>query len=262
MKVFIEVDMEGISGITLPEQVKRGELRYADARNFMVADANACTEGCFRGGASAVTVWDAHGSGFNMPWEQIDPRVELIQGSSDLGRLHDIARYDAIILLGFHAMAGKHAAVLEHTMSSADWQNLWINGRKAGEIAIDAGIAGDAGVPVIMVSGDDKACAEARQWVKGVHTAQVKVGYSNSGARFLSKETAHQLILDTAERACRDYRNIKPLVHRKPVRMRLEKIERRRLPDPAAHQAWLKLIDGRTYEVTGSSTREALSRLY
>jgi hypothetical protein len=44
--------------------------------------------------------------------------------------------------------------------------------------------------------------------------------------------------------------------------MRLEKIERRRLPDPAAHQAWLKLIDGRTYEVTGSSTREALSRLY
>lgn len=261
MKVFVEVDMEGLAGIALPEQVKRGELRYDAAVRFISGEVNACVSGCFDGGAQAVTVWDAHGSGFNLLWDQIDPRVELIQGTSNLGRLHDIARYQALILLGFHAMAGSRNAVLDHTMSSADWQNFWINGRKAGEIAIDAGIAGDVGVPVIMVSGDDKACAEARQWIKGVHTAQVKVGYASGGARFLSQAAAHRLIHDTALRACRDVRGIKPLVHRKPVRMRLEKVERRGIPTATACQNWLKLIDARTYEVTGATTREALARL-
>jgi D-amino peptidase len=147
VKVFVSVDMEGISGITLPEQVRRGESLYQEARRFMTWDANACAEGCFRGGATQVVVWDAHGSGFNMLWDQIDSRVELLQGSSDLGRMHDIETYDALILLGYHAMAGERAAVLEHTMSSAGWQNFWLNGKKAGELAIDAGIAGDAGVP-------------------------------------------------------------------------------------------------------------------
>jgi D-amino peptidase len=262
MNIFIEVDMEGISGITLSEQVRRSEARYVEAVKLMAADANACVDGCFSGGATKVTVWDAHGTGCNMPWERIDPRAELIQGGSDHGRLHDIGRYDALILLGFHAMAGTRSAVLEHTMSSASWQNCWINGRKAGEFAIDAGIAGDAGVPVIMTSGDDKLCAEARSWVKGIYTAQVKVGYACQGARMLSMEAAHRLIRETAAKACRNLSKIKPLVHRKPVRMRLEKVKRGGVPSTAARKPWLKIIDGRTYEVTGSSALEAFSRLH
>jgi D-amino peptidase len=252
--------MEGISGITRPEQVKPGQALYPQACAHIAGDVNACVEGCFRGGAKAVTVWDAHGSGVNIPWEMVDERVELIQGASDLGRLHDIKRHDALILLGYHAMAGERAAILEHTMSSASWQNLWINGRQGGEIAVDAGIAGDEGVPVIMVSGDDKACAEARRWIKGVHTAQVKVGYSSGGGRLLSKASAHRLIAVTAEAACRDHRGIKPLVHRKPVRMRLELVERERLPMRHAGNSWFKVIDGRTFEITGATTREALLR--
>ena len=261
MRVFISVDMEGISGITLPEQVSRGESLYQEARRFMTWDANACVEGCFRGGADEVAVWDAHASGFNMLWDQMDPRVMLLQGNSVLGRMHDIARFDALILLGYHALAGERAAVLEHTMSSASWQNFWLNGKKAGELAIDAGIAGDAGVPTIMASGDDKLCREARRWVKGICTAQVKTGRGSTGAVFLSKESAHRLITETAEQACRNYKQIKPLVHKKPVRMRLELVERHPPPQPSANRPYFKLIDGRTYEVTGATTREALSRL-
>lgn len=261
MKIFVEVDMEGISGIVTPQQVVPGEARYNESRQFLTWDINACVEGCFRGGAKVVTVWDAHGSGQNMLWEQADPRAQYIQGSSDQARLHDIANYDALILLGFHALAGTRLAVLEHTMSSASWQNLWINGRKAGELAIDAGIAGDAGVPTIMVSGDDKACAEARRWIKGVYTAQVKVGRATAGAQLLSKAAAHALITDTAEQACRNFRKIKPLAHRKPVTMRLEMVERKRIPGSAGNKPWLRLIDGRTYEVRGATTAEALARL-
>jgi D-amino peptidase len=261
MNVFIEVDMEGISGVILPAQVRSTDARYPEGVRYMVGDTNACIDGCFAGGAKKVTVWDAHGSGCNMPWDQIDGRAELVQGSSDLGRLHDIGQYDALILLGFHAMAGTRSAVLEHTMSSAAWQNFWLNGKKAGEMAIDAGIAGDVGVPVIMVSGDDKTCAEARKLIKGVYTAQVKTGYACSGAKMLGKEMAHKLIRETAAKACRNYKSIKPFVHKKPVRMRLEKVERGSIPSMIGAPPWIKYIDARTYEVSGSTTLEALMRL-
>jgi D-amino peptidase len=260
MKVLISVDMEGISGIVLPGQVG-SEAHYAEARKFMTADANACAEGCFRGGAKEVVVWDAHWQGFNIYWDQLDSRVVLQQGGSDLGRMYDIQRFDALILLGYHSMAGTRCGVLEHTMSSASWQNFWMNGRKAGEIAIDAAIAGDSGVPTIMVSGDDKACKEAKSWIDGVYTAQVKEGLSSTGARLLSRETAHKLITETAEKACRDYKKMKPLVVKKPVKMRLEVVERHKIQGLDGGKPWLKLIDGRTYEVTGENALEALSRL-
>lgn len=257
MRIFIDTDMEGISGIAIREQVVPTDSRYEEARRFMTWDINACVEGCFRAGASKVTVWDSHYTGYNILWELGDPRADYQVGANDLGRLHDIGEYDAIILLGFHAMAGTRCAVLEHTMSSSGWQNLWLNGAKAGEIAIDAGIAGDAGVPTIMVSGDDKACAEARQWIPGVLTAQVKTGLASGGARLLSKDAAHRLITDTAEAACRKHREIKPLVHAKPVTMRLELVERSRIPGKPD----VTVVDGRTYEVSGATTREALTRL-
>jgi D-amino peptidase len=162
-----------------------------------------------------------------------------------------------MILLGVHARAGTRAAVLEHTMSSTGWQSFWLNGVQAGEIAIDAGIAGDVDVPTIMVSGDDKACTEARRWIPGVLTAQVKTGLSSTGARLLSREAAHRLITETSEAACRSLGGIRPLVHAKPVTMRLELIERGRIP----RRPEIALIDGRTYEVSGATTREALERL-
>ncbi|HUW82914.1 MAG TPA: M55 family metallopeptidase [Phycisphaerae bacterium] len=263
MKVLICVDMEGISGITKSEQVLRGDPEYQHGRQYMAWDTNACVEGCFRGGATQVVVRDAHASGFNMLWEQIDSRAELTPGTGgrDQGRLFDVGQFDAMSLLGYHAMAGTPEAVLEHTMSSGGWQNFWLNGKKAGEIAMDAGIAGDDGVPTIMVSGCDKACAEAKKWIKGVYTACVKKGLAWDSARLLGKEVAHKLISDTAEKACRNYKKVKPLVHAKPVRMRLELVERGKVPSPAAGMSYLKIVDARTYEVTGATTREALSRL-
>lgn len=261
MKIFIEVDLEGVAGIVSPPQVKPGDPAYPDSCRKAVAEANACIEGCFRGGATAVTVWDAHCHGVNLSWLDLDPRADLVQGTSDHGRMHDVGDYDAVVLLGFHAMAGAPGAILEHTMSSAGWQNCWLNGRPAGEFAIDAAIAGDAGVPVIMTSGDDKLCAEARSWIPGVHAAQTKVGYASGGGRLLGRAAAQRLVAETAERACREGRAIQPLRVGSPVTLRLELTERGRLPGRGANLPHLRQIDGRTYEVTGANVREALARL-
>ena len=151
-------------------------------------------------------------------------------------------------------MAGTPLAILEHTMSSGSWQNFWINGRKCGEIAIDAGIAGDHGVPTIMVSGDDKACKEAGQFIKGVITAQVKQGLDVEGGLLLPKEQAHQRIRESAAKAVRICEKIKPYKVKAPVTMRLELVSRGIIPAARAH---VKVIDGHTYEVVGPTVEAA-----
>jgi D-amino peptidase len=234
------------------------EADYQSARRFLTWDVNACVDGCLAGGAKAVVVRDAHSSGFNFLWEELDGRADYIQGRSALERMPDIAGFDGLILLGYHAMAGTPGAILEHTMSSESWQNFRMNGRRCGELAIDAGIAGDHGVPTIMASGDDKLCAEARRFIKGIVAVQVKKGLDCQGGRLLPKDRAHQAIRDGAARAVQLCKRIKPFKVASPVTMRLELVSRKTVP---AGRPGVKVIDGRTYEVTAPTVEEALRAL-
>lgn len=259
MHILIMVDMEGISGICRSSQVRADGAHYQAARRYMTWDTNACVDGCFRGGADSVTVRDAHGSGYNLVWEELDPRAVCAQGAGARGpRLPGIGKADGLILLGYHAMAGTPQAILEHTMSSAAWQNCRLNGRPAGEIAIDAGIAGDHDVPAIMVSGDDKACREARRLIKGVTTAEVKKGMDLEYGLLLPKETAHRRIRDAAAQAVGKCRSVAPFKVPRPVRLRLELVSRGRVP---VGRPGVRVIDGRTYEVAADSVAEALALL-
>jgi D-amino peptidase len=226
----------------------------------MTSDVNACVGGCFAGGATKVVVRDAHGAagGQNLIWDEVDARADYIQGVPAKERMPGIGAFDGLILLGYHAMAGTPLAVLEHTMSSKAWQDLWMNGKKSGEIAIDAGIAGDHGVPTIMVTGDDKACREARRFIKGVVTAQVKEGLGVEGAKLLPRERAHGRISEGAAKAVRSCSEIRPFRMKAPVRIRLELVSRGRVP---VGRPGVKVIDGRTYEVSAPSVEEALRML-
>jgi D-amino peptidase len=258
MKIYVMVDMEGISGICRRAQIGADIAEYQRGRRFMTWDVNACIEGCFNGGAKELIVRDAHCSGFNLIWEELDPRARYIQGSTGAERMPELKGSDGLILLGYHSMAGTPCGTLEHTMSSNAWQNFYINGKKSGEIAIDAGIAGDLSVPLIMVSGDDKACAEAKKIVTGVCAAEVKKGLSAEGAVLLPKEKAHELIRTTSKKAVENCRKIKPFKIKAPVAMRLELISRGIIP---AGRAGVKVIDGRTFEITGNCVEETLNKI-
>ena len=260
MKIFVAVDMEGISGIFQTEQTNPAGKHYAEGRRFLTQDTNACVEGCFAGGATAVVVRDIHGGNCHFLWEELDPRAEYIRGATDRERLPDIASCAGLILLGYHAMAGTREAILEHTMSSRGWQNFWLNGKPTGEVGIDAGIAADHGVPTILVSGDDKVCKEARQLLKGVVVAQVKKGLSCQGGQLLSREASRELIVRRSAEAVGKAESIKPLKAQSPVKMRLEVVSRGSLPNVDG-KPYAKILDGRTYEVTGDTVEQALRRL-
>jgi len=258
MKIMVMVDMEGISGICRSAQVMPDGELYPLSRKYLGWDVNACVEGCIRGGADSILVRDAHCTGYNFIWEDLDPRADYVQGRSLLQRMPGNEGFDGLILLGYHAMAGTPHAILEHTMSSRGWQNFWLNGQPAGELAIDAGIAGDHGVPTIMTSGDDKLCAEARRFIKGIVAVEVKKGLDSEGGILLPKDRAHKAIIAGAEQAVRACRRIKPYKVKSPVHMRLELTERGPVP---LRKPGVKVIDGRTYEVTAKDVETALNML-
>jgi D-amino peptidase len=247
MKIFIFADMEGCSGISGSEFISG---KYQDlGGKLMAADINACVAGCFEAGAKQVIVRDGHGAGTNFNPEEIDPRAELIQGATPGVRYPEIEGAAGLILLGYHAMAGTEGAVLEHTYSSKTVQNMWLNGRKVGEIGIDAAIAAERNVPVLLVTGDDKACQEAVSWIPGVLACQVKRGYCTQGAKLIAPATAREMIRQRTVEAVKRRKKAKLLKLDYPATLRVELIERQMLPT-ADHCVW---IDGRTYERTGDS---------
>jgi D-amino peptidase len=259
MKIYIYADMEGISGISGSSFVLSEGVNYQLGRRLLTQDINACVKSCFKAGATEVTVCDGHASGTNVLWEELDPRAELIQGSGYRERFPGIAGSAGLILLGYHAMAGTFEALLEHSYSSREIQNIWLNGKKVGEFGLDASIAADKGIPVIMTSGDDKLCEEAHLFHPEVITCQVKDGLGGQAARMLSAVRAHELIEKKTAEAIKKIKTIKPPKIKFPATLRIEKVERGSIPN----RDNVKLVDGRTYESVGrAAVEEAYKKLF
>lgn len=252
MKIYISVDMEGISGINCPDYVKQDGRLYAVGQRLSTADTNAAIRGAFDGGADEVIVADMHGGSGNLLVEGLDPRALLLAGVPHQPRfpfLDDTV--DGMFLVGYHAMAGTLGANLEHTMTSAAWHRFCVNERPYGELGIDAEIAAAQGVPVVMVSGDDKLCAEARQWLGEVECAQVKWGVGRQCALCLSPERGQQAVYERAKRAVERLKQGErfPLVEVcRPARVA---ITYKMVPDADAASGYgSRRLDGYTVETT------------
>jgi D-amino peptidase len=249
--VYIFADMEGCSGLTNRDLIltEEGGLRMAE-------DMNACIVACFEAGATQVTVRDGHGGGKNVDPQLIDKRAQLVQGATPGVRFKGLEGCEAVILLGYHAKAQTPAAIMAHSYSSATIQSMSLNGKTVGEIGVDAAIAAEHQVPVVMVSGDDKACAEAEEWVPGVVTCQVKTAVSASSGVCLPLEEAHALMASKTKEALAR-RNSIPLIHvQYPVTMRWEYIPS---GSPRVYASDFKpLAKPKTKELTSDSVEKML----
>ena len=202
MRIYISVDMEGISGINTKEHVLKDSRLYPEGRKLMTEDVNAAVRGAFNGGADEVIVVDGHGSSNNLITELLDERALLLIGTPHSPRYPFLKGSDGMFLLGFHASAGTERASLEHTMTSMAWHKYIINGREYGELGIDADTAGWEGVPIVLVSGDDKLCDEAREFLGDqIEVVCVKQGVGRQCSLCLSPAEGRRRIEKHAERA-------------------------------------------------------------
>ncbi|MBN2117844.1 MAG: M55 family metallopeptidase [Anaerolineales bacterium] len=203
MKILIAADMEGITGVTTWDQVTPGHAEYARFRKLMTQDVNAAIRGAFEAGAQEVFVADGHWNGTNILIEELDPRARLNAGSpSPSSMMEGIDEsVNGVIFIGYHARNGSPNAILDHTWSSKTVANVWLNDILTGEYGLNAAVAGHFGVPVIMVSGDQTACAQVTELLGDVETAVVKQASGRFAAECLAPEAAQEIICLSAQRA-------------------------------------------------------------
>jgi D-amino peptidase len=210
--VFVSIDMEGIAGVAHLRQVWRGSDDYPAARALMTAEANAAVAGAFEGGATAVVVNDSHGDMQNLLPEEMDPRAELILGSPKvLSMMQGFGpEYDLALFIGYHAAAGTQAAVMDHTYSGRLLYELRLNEEPVTEAELNAAFAGTHGVPVGLITGDDKACAQAAKRLPGIRTVVVKEGYGRMVARSMHPAAAREAIRKGAAEAVAGSGDLQP----------------------------------------------------
>lgn len=219
-QVFISIDMEGVGGISHGQQVARGSDDYPSCRLLMAAEANAAVEGAFSAGAERVLVNDSHGDMRNLRPADIDPRAELLIGGPKVpqGMMQGCdSAFDIALFIGYHASAGTEAAILDHSYSGAAVYDIRINGESFGEGDLNAALAGSYGVPVGLVAGDDKVCAQLSKRLPGIRAVQVKQALGRMNAISVHPTKACDMIREAtadvvAECGTEPFRPVAPYV--------------------------------------------------
>ncbi|MFC7303940.1 M55 family metallopeptidase [Streptomyces monticola] len=219
MKVLISVDMEGISGVVHGAETQPDRYDYERGRALMTAEANAVIAGVLDAEpGAAVWVVDAHGPFRNLLPEELDRRAHLVRGKPrPLGMLGGLDEHtDAVVLVGYHARAGAGPAVLAHTMSDAIL-DVRVAGRSLGEIGLNAHMAGALGAPVVLLSGDDVACAELHELLPSALTVAVKQALGQAAAVALHPEEARERLRRAAAEAITRRAQVAPLTLAGPL---------------------------------------------
>ena len=219
LKIHISVDMEGVAGTVTGEQLGPTGFEYARFREFMTREALAAIESARAGGATEIVVADSHGNGQNLLIDQLPPDVRIIRSwPRKLGMVAGVDdNVDAAIFIGYHAGTNNTTGVRAHTFSSANLTRVAVNGVNVTEGSWNAAIAGQFGVPVIMMSGDDAAIAEVRKSIGNIEAAETKRSLGFHSASTLTPQASADLIKQRVRAAMGRLQEFKPYKVQSPV---------------------------------------------
>ena len=175
-KILISADMEGATGVTWPADVEPGTEQWQRCRRMFTSDVNAAVAGLLDGGASEILINEAHATMRNLLLEELDPRAVMLTGRhKELSMVEGIQHpdVDGVAFVGYHAAAGADG-VLAHTYLPNSITAVIVNGTRASEGLLNSHVAAQYGVPIVLVTGDDRTCADAEGYAAGVPAVAVK----------------------------------------------------------------------------------------
>ena len=221
LKVFISADMEGIAGVVSADQLGPSGFEYDRFRGFMTEEVLAAIQGARDAGATTIVVADAHGNGQNLLIERFSDDVTVVRSwPRPLGMMQGIdSSFAAVVFIGYHAGTTSTAGVRAHTLSSATLTSGALNGITVPEAGLSAAIAGHFGVPVVAISGDDVAVAEAQAFLGRIEGAVVKRAVSFHSAATMTPAAAQALIRTRVKAGIERRGELRPYVLRAPVRL-------------------------------------------
>ncbi len=237
LKIYISVDMEGMGGAVAVSEVVNGyevkteKPRFSDDyerfRKMLTKEVNAVVRGARMAGASEILICEAHGGSLfrNLIIEDLeDEEARLVRGwpRPEMMMTGLTEEFDVVFLIGYHANYGTKNAVLAHNYAFTSFE---INGESLGEAEINALYAGEMGVPVGMVSGDDKLIAQLNRFLPDAEKVVTKEGLSGQSAIILHPKKVRKMLENTAMIVMENkkYSNkYKPFTMKKPYKVKFK----------------------------------------
>ena len=186
-------------------------------RRLLTEEINAAVGGALDAGATEVLVNDAHFTMTNILVEELHPGASLISGSNKLlcqmEGLDD--SFEGVFFVGYHEGDGQGDGVINHTLMSAAIRRVRIDGAVADEAMINARVAGCFGVPVALLTGDDRVCTAATAAFRGIEVAPVKRAIDRLSAEHSPVEAARDLIRERATAAVGNLQERRPRADRR-----------------------------------------------
>ncbi|MFI1334867.1 M55 family metallopeptidase [Streptomyces sp. NPDC020845] len=176
MKILISADMEGATGVTWPADVLPGTPQWERCRRLFTSDVSAAVTGFFDGGADEVLINEAHWTMRNLLLEELDERAVMLTGKhKSLSMVEGVQHgdVDGIAFVGYHTGAGTEG-VLAHTYLANSITGVWVDGVPASEGRLNSLVVAEYGVPVVLVTGDDRTCEDAKGYAPGARSVAVK----------------------------------------------------------------------------------------
>lgn len=273
-RVFIVPDMEGMGSAVDSREILAGNegAAYRDRsspdywdhfRSLLTQEVNATIKGARAAGAASFVVNEGHGGNLFanvLPWD-LDSAAILVRGfPKPLVMVTGIdSSFGTLMFIGAHANAGS-PGVMPHNFA---FDSFTVNGKVLNEVGINALIAGEVGVAVSLVSGDDALIAETKPMLDNGFVAIVtKRAVGRSAAITYSPAKVRQMLTAGATEATRRARRgeFKPLVLQKPYQVEFKL--RRSFADSIVTQVAglsefkLDKVGERTFRLTTSSARE------
>ena len=261
MKIYMATDLEGVTAVTGGwSEISPGCREHDFAKKMLTADINAAAKGAFEGGADEIVVWDGHGASLSVNVEELDDRVRLIKGRA-IGHLPLLDEsFDAMMIIGMHAMEGINDGVMNGTWAG-EGQRFWINGKEVGELGLWMAMAAQMGVPTILATGDTAVEREAKDLVSNIHTVPVKIGISRYCCEIIPPAKSWQRITETAKESMKSIGEVGVFNPSKPVDFTVQYPCNTQLADWIAVRPGVKRVNGYTISYTGNSLKDAVGSL-
>lgn len=260
MKIYISADMEGITGVTHWDEVEHGKPAvYSQFQERMTLEVLAACNGANDAGAKEIWVKDAHYSGRNILAEKLPNNVRLIRGWS--GHPYSMVQeldysFDALVMIGYHSMAGQGGNPLAHTMSSSKIDTLLINGQQTSEFFLHGNVAAKFSVPVVFVSGDAGLCNEVKKVSPNTITHATMVGVGDSTIS-IQPEESRKMIQEKVSKALNT--NYKNCIWKHPDNFVLHvRYVKQQSAYRASHYNGAVLIDDKTIEFEANDYDEIM----
>ena len=260
MKAFISVDLEGMPYIVIPGHLSLKGTLYDEARRIATKVTLTVAEELHKNGFDEVVIADSHGPMVNLLVDDLPEYVEIVRGyPRPLSMVSGVEGCDVALFLGYHAKFGTAKSTFDHTYSSASINRVEVNGIVVSEFLLNAYVAGESGVPVVMVAGEAQLLEDdVKKYAPWAETVAMKRSLSRVSAKSPSMVRIEKELREAVRRAAANFKQekAKPLVTKKPVKMRITFLTSH-FADIAELLPTVKRIDGLTVEYSAGNMSEA-----